>query len=251
MDNDVKNRLAEKYGNSHLFSVFAWLYKEMHIRIPEISFRVQQRYIGVYSGNYSRSILAYIDLQETNIHIGVKEVVFDSLNLFQLRKESFPDWNRSQNLIGVRLSRDTPEVIELLEACYLEKTKGLKFITPISPILEEDDEAVFPEGKEVYYLHRSKERNSKLVKKAKQIRLHHDPLLKCDVCGFSYKIKYGDLGNGFIEAHHITPLSELHHKVESKIEDLALVCSSCHRMLHRKRPWISSIDKLKSLLVTR
>lgn len=36
---------------------------------------------------------------------------------------------------------------------------------------------------------------------------------------------------------------------ETKIEDIAIVCSNCHRMLHRKRPWLS-INELKQLLTT-
>ena len=43
------------------------------------------------------------------------------------------------------------------------------------------------------------------------------------------------------------PLSELNEVVKSTINDLALVCSSCHKMLHRKRPWIS-INELKTLI---
>jgi predicted HNH restriction endonuclease len=33
----------------------------------------------------------------------------------------------------------------------------------------------------------------------------------------------------------------------TKVEDIALVCSNCHRMLHRKRHWLS-INELKQLL---
>ncbi len=28
----------------------------------------------------------------------------------------------------------------------------------------------------------------------------------------------------------------------SKLEDLVLVCSNCHRMIHRKRPWLSATE---------
>ncbi|UZW66371.1 hypothetical protein OC195_21405 [Priestia flexa] len=34
---------------------------------------------------------------------------------------------------------------------------------------------------------------------------------------------------------------------ETKVEDIALVCANCHRMLHRQRPWLS-ISELKQLL---
>jgi len=44
---------------------------------------------------------------------------------------------------------------------------------------------------------------------------------------------YGKLGEGFIEAHHVKPVSELGPGSMTKVSDLTLVCSDCHRMLHR------------------
>ena len=37
-------------------------------------------------------------------------------------------------------------------------------------------------------------------------------------------------------------------KSKTKIEDIALVCSNCHKMLHRKRPWLK-MSEIKSLLL--
>ena len=33
----------------------------------------------------------------------------------------------------------------------------------------------------------------------------------------------------------------------SLVKDIALVCANCHRMLHRKRPWLN-MDDLKKVL---
>lgn len=120
-------------------------------------------------------------------------------------------------------------------------------IEPEQTIVEEDDELAFPEGKEVFRLHKSKERNKELIKVAKQKRLLIDKKLCCQVCNFSFTDKYGELGDGFIEAHHLFPISQLTEETETKIDDLALVCSNCHRMLHRKRPWLT-LDELKTIL---
>lgn len=113
-------------------------------------------------------------------------------------------------------------------------------------IAEEDDELAFPEGKEIFRLHKSKERNRELIKAAKQKRLQIDEKLCCQVCGFSFADSYGELGEGFIEAHHLFPISQLTEETETKIDDLALVCSNCHRMLHRRRPWLT-LDELKTI----
>jgi predicted HNH restriction endonuclease len=113
---------------------------------------------------------------------------------------------------------------------------------------EEDDELAFPEGKEIYELHKSKERSNAVVDLAKKKAKERDPSLCCSVCDFSFSKEYGvELGENFIEAHHTKPLSEIIGEVETKVEDLALVCSNCHRMLHRRRPWLS-ISGLKSIL---
>lgn len=115
-------------------------------------------------------------------------------------------------------------------------------------IVDEEEEITFPEGKELYRLHRSKERNITLVKVAKAKYLEFNKRLSCQVCNFSFEENYGGLGKGFIEAHHIFPISELTEETPTKVEDIALVCSNCHRMLHRRRPWLSleELNKVKT-----
>ena len=59
----------------------------------------------------------------------------------------------------------------------------------------------------------------------------------CSVCGFNFSKKYGEIGEGYIEVHHLTPVSQLgDHYVIDPINDLAPVCSNCHSILHRKNP---------------
>ena len=42
-------------------------------------------------------------------------------------------------------------------------------------------------------------------------------------------------------------LSDLAHGGTTRLRDLALVCANCHRMLHRRRPWLG-IRGLRKLL---
>ncbi|WP_236906927.1 HNH endonuclease [Clostridium sporogenes] len=56
------------------------------------------------------------------------------------------------------------------------------------------------------------------------------------------------MGEDFIEGHHIKPVSELKEGEKTKVEDIVLLCSNCHKMIHRKRPWLSR-EKLKTLIV--
>ncbi len=107
--------------------------------------------------------------------------------------------------------------------------------------------AEFPEGAVVERLHRSRERNSGLVALVKRNALAKYGTLRGCVCGFDFRAFYGPIGEGFIEAHHIRPLSELMAGHKTKPEDLVLVCSNCHRMLHRSRPWLLP-SELRALL---
>ena len=131
----------------------------------------------------------------------------------------------------------------------LERKFNLNFESLLNDIFipEENDEELYLEGRELLKIHKQKERNKELVKRVKEIRYNLDNRLCCDVCSFSFVDKYGLIGNGFIEAHHKTPISELTEETQTNISDIALVCSNCHRMLHRQRPWIS-VEQLKDLI---
>lgn len=132
-----------------------------------------------------------------------------------------------------------PQVLKIAFECEQEIQNEI--------FVAEAEETGFLEGKEKYRLHKYKERSSELVKNAKAKYLESNPKLECQACDFSFIENYGEIGKGFIEAHHIYPIKSLTEETETKIEDLVLVCSNCHRMLHRERPWVKSIEELKSL----
>jgi hypothetical protein len=106
----------------------------------------------------------------------------------------------------------------------------------------------FAEGKLKQKLHFVRERNGELVRQAKRLALNKYGRLICECCGMEFQKIYGEVGVGFIEAHHTKPISSLHKDgEETHLEDLALVCSNCHRMLHRRRPWLER-HELKQLM---
>lgn len=115
-------------------------------------------------------------------------------------------------------------------------------------IQPEDDESAFPEGVAAYRSHRALERDQTLSKRAKAKRVSETGMLACEVCGFDFLSKYGSMGEGFIEAHHIKPVSTLDGVTTTKLADLSLVCSNCHRMLHRGKPLMTPIE-LRAQLV--
>ncbi|MBI1801905.1 MAG: HNH endonuclease [Chloroflexi bacterium] len=56
----------------------------------------------------------------------------------------------------------------------------------------------------------------------------------CQVCGFNFGKFYGALGEGYIEVHHLIPLSNNKKERAIAIKDVAVVCANCHRILHHK-----------------
>ena len=114
-----------------------------------------------------------------------------------------------------------------------------------------DQSNAFPEGRRVKKLHQFRERSSRVVREAK--RLHadvHDGRMPCEVCGSDFVNQYDQRGESFIEAHHRVPLNQLagNEQAQTQVDDLVLVCSNRHRMLH-KQPWFA-VEELKEFLNT-
>lgn len=59
------------------------------------------------------------------------------------------------------------------------------------------------------------------------------------MCGLDFAAAYAPLGEGFAECHHTKPLVELGEDHQTLLAELAIVCASCHRMLHRSRPLLT------------
>lgn len=107
-----------------------------------------------------------------------------------------------------------------------------------------DDAEDFPEGADRYEMHRSKERSRSLIKKAKRLRLERTGKLECEACLFDFAKRYGPEGLEYIEGHHTVPVSTLTAKTRTRIEQIALVCANCHRMLHLLNP-LPSVAELR------
>ncbi len=122
---------------------------------------------------------------------------------------------------------------------------GLKLDTDFAENMESTEG--FPEGKTVERIHKRRERNPKVISIAKETYRRKNGKLTCQACGFNFEKVYGQTGIDFIEGHHIIPVSEMEDGHITKPEEIALLCSNCHRMIHKKRPWLT-MKNLKTLL---
>lgn len=101
------------------------------------------------------------------------------------------------------------------------------------------------EGKKKEVFTTTYERDSKLRSQA--VIIHGTT---CAACGFNFENVYGKWGEGYIQVHHIKPLSENETEIEvNPRKDLIVLCANCHAMVHRKRDKTLSISQLKNLLL--
>lgn len=104
------------------------------------------------------------------------------------------------------------------------------------------------EGRAVLRVHLRRERSAALRRRKIADARRHGQAIACEACGFDFLAIYGERGADYIECHHRTPLHES-GPVQTRLKDLALICSNCHRMVHRTTPWLS-VDELAAVVRT-
>lgn len=110
-----------------------------------------------------------------------------------------------------------------------------------------DDAIEVPEGRVLRRVHKQRERSAEIARLKKQMTLKKAGRLQCEACGFDYEQHYGERGRGFIECHHEIPLCQLLPTRKTKLSDLRLMCSNCHRMIHYGRNMLT-VGELKQIL---
>lgn len=199
--------------------------------------------------------LEYNDVKHLKvIHDGVlykMKITLDKINRTRLFWYSDFDKLLSQRFYELKMKYKHDDEIDVFPELRFEKIDTNKYLVEF--VEEFDDSMMYNdyedlggrvEGKKVVYYSETYERSKK--NRDETIKIHG---LKCKVCGFKFEDKYGYLGKGFIEVHHKKPLyingEEL---LVNPKTDLVPVCSNCHRMIHRKRNNVLSIDRLKEII---
>lgn len=152
---------------------------------------------------------------------------FNQYGMTEIKKEDF------MFLIGTGVEASLPikddkyyavekeEIADELESVYVDK-----------------------EGKKKLAFGYKYERNPKLRKQA--LKIHG---FNCKACNFNFESIYGERGKEFIEIHHIKPLSEVDGEMAINPKyDLIPLCSNCHRMIHRKKDNMLSVEELREII---
>ncbi len=168
-----------------------------------------------------------------NVKLYPPKYILAKANIYANSYECLPsDFNAIQAKDFIkRLGFEIKDLESELKSDYLQ-----------SEIIESNN----PEGRVVYKFHRSLERDTRIGRSLKKKTILETGELRCEVCNFSFLDFYGEIGKGFIEAHHLIPVSKLDRVTKTKIKDMVLVCSNCHRMLHTGKKLLS-INQLKDL----
>lgn len=105
--------------------------------------------------------------------------------------------------------------------------------------VDEPDIQEAEEGRVLTRVHRVRERSRKLVDAAKTAAIKKHGRLVCETCNFDFSKKYGSAGDGLIDVHHTKPVHTLVDGETTKLQDLALLCANCHRVVHSSRRWLT------------
>ena len=112
----------------------------------------------------------------------------------------------------------------------------------------EEEDIVGREGKLLTRMHVYRERDRAFARKVREhYKKEGKGKLNCAVCGLDPAAIYGPSGDRSIEGHHKVPIEELQPDSETKVEDVAMVCANCHRVIHSKKPCLS-IDEVRQLI---
>jgi hypothetical protein len=264
---DVVSRIQSRYSpNSKHRALFFWLWDELKAVCPETSCKTTKRYIGLYPSESSREIFAYIDPQASGLVIAIFERVFERLRSQEYKAMPFPNWNPSGTLIGLRVRERNPEIIEILSAARKDRVDGLTTVQPIRTQMEVDIDRLLPEAKqdidsweyeEDRFEGEKRSRYSNYYERDPKLRAQaisiHGTTCMVAACGFDFQEVYGPRGHDFIEVHHIKPLNTLNPDARQRTDpqtDMVVVCSNCHRMIHRRRDTILSIEEVSALITT-
>lgn len=156
-------------------------------------------------------------------------------------KTSFPRWERWKFLMGVRVHTVPPEFRSALSDLVITSNPWAKrYLAPWrgsgrgqaasrAGSASEPTEDLRYEGAAITVQQVRYERDSG---NREQALAHAKPPLTCVVCGFNFGRAYGDIGRGFIEVHHVVPVSAGRRKPRDG--ELQLLCSNCHSMAHWK-----------------
>ena len=146
-------------------------------------------------------------------------------------------WEYAGDFQPSRLLRDASSISRYASGSGRTNVTSVLMFTGVGEraSLAVDSDADGVEGRTLMRLHRVRERNRSLVR-AKRVQAQRLRCYRCEACGLQFDALDG-LAGACCEVHHRLPLSRMGRpEVRTRLEDLALVCANCHRIIHGRDP---------------
>jgi len=193
----------------------------------------------------SGEMALYADTDFDDVLLNSDEEKILSLNILK----GIAEINWTPYASGMQIREDVAKELEKGWANFLMERGELPIIDDESEI-DDNNQTDFNiiktmEGEEYVREAKFRYRNKKLIKERKSKSDY-----RCEVCGIKFSDIYGEIGKNYILAHHINPIGERTRASETKLEDIALLCDNCHRMIHRTKPPMS-INKLRNIFIKK
>lgn len=147
---------------------------------------------------------------------------------------------------GGRLDRQVLKAFLESTAGMMELARAIRYAIVAGELTESgvaDSQDELPEevsdyeGRLLLALHKRRERNPRLRREKLAAVASAGLSRTCEVCSFDFGFVYGALGDGYIEIHQVDLLQD--SRRSKNLENFALLCANCHRILHRTRPWLT------------
>lgn len=222
LEKSGRNREYESYTSDQCFKVIkGYIFDGLSYR------KIEEKILGLdsdyFRGYQAMGILHYLGI--TDEFKGLFKGMSLSDAILELKSKADISYN---DLIGILSG------IEISESQSQEDINSEVAV----------DYTVGKEGQKKQIYTTRYERNPKLRKMA--IQIHG---LKCMACGFDFEERYGQRGEGYIEVHHVVPLANQEEQIQvNPYTDLVTLCANCHRIVHRKKNEILSLEELKNII---
>lgn len=156
--------------------------------------------------------------------------------------------NAAQNSLLIRTTADRVNELQERLFGFTNAASATKLEEADAKPPVEEEEIYGVEGRLLTRIHVYKERDKGFAARAKKYyKDKNGGRLICECCGMDPVDRYGAGGERCMEAHHRIPIEELQPDSITRVDEMAIVCASCHRVIHSQKPCIS-VEELAATL---
>jgi 5-methylcytosine-specific restriction enzyme A len=207
------------------------------------------------AGAYKRDKSAVWNLRnsefDARLELALRQQLAVRVIVLEVKQANKPPRKTNASIVAGRSLDATPWAVTEYDydtgECWLVRGER-----PTTPAVDAPDlEGSWFEGKERrdFVFHRQREARARR-EKIRECLAKNGGRLVCEVpnCGFDFVERYGPLGEGYAQVHHLLPLSSSPPEGrKTGLKDLAIVCANCHVMIHiggKCRPLAGLVSRL-------